>query len=218
MSSSVLVRTSRDGDRFHYLWAARRCLRLLPFGSNLVAITIEGASPVEGLGATEQVQAGEEVIDVGEYYGSEQLATASLVRYVQLKHSTLRADQYWTPSELEDTLRKFAERYQEVERVHGAGTAGKLEFRFVSNRRVGIDLRETIADAANQAQPRHPQNLTKLENFTGLKGPELSTFCNRLSFDDNQDGFWEQRNLLLRISVATLRTQTATRQSNSRNW
>ncbi len=29
MSDSLLVRTSRDGDQFHYLWPARRALRLL---------------------------------------------------------------------------------------------------------------------------------------------------------------------------------------------
>jgi hypothetical protein len=47
MSKSNLVRASRDGDQFHYLWAARRCLRLLFVQTDLVAITIEGASPSE---------------------------------------------------------------------------------------------------------------------------------------------------------------------------
>jgi hypothetical protein len=40
-----LVRTSRDGDQFHYLWAARRCLPLLLPKGDLKAVTIESASP-----------------------------------------------------------------------------------------------------------------------------------------------------------------------------
>ena len=41
------VRPSRDGDQFHYLWAARRCLLLLAPKRDLVAISVEGASPEE---------------------------------------------------------------------------------------------------------------------------------------------------------------------------
>ena len=44
-SNAMLVRPSREGDQFHYVWAARRSLRLLLPSSGLVAVTIEGASP-----------------------------------------------------------------------------------------------------------------------------------------------------------------------------
>jgi hypothetical protein len=197
MSNSKLVRASRDGDEFHYLWAARQCLRLLPPSSDLVAITIEGASPAEGSSPARQLEAGEEIIDVGEYYGDQNFAKASLVRYIQLKHSTLRVDQLWKPSELENTLNKFAQRYLELEQIHGTEPlASKLEFWFISNRRVGPDFLEAITDTADAAQPRHPDNLKKLEIFTSLKGPTLSAFCKQLRFDDNQDGYWAQRNLL----------------------
>jgi len=37
MSKSGLVRSGRDGDQFHYLWAARHCLRLLLATLGLVA-------------------------------------------------------------------------------------------------------------------------------------------------------------------------------------
>jgi hypothetical protein len=63
MSDNISVRASRDGDQFHYLWAARRCLRLLSATSGLVAITIEGASPSES-STGNAVEAGEELIDV----------------------------------------------------------------------------------------------------------------------------------------------------------
>jgi hypothetical protein len=68
MSRSAQVRFSRDGDQFHYLWAARRCLRLLAPHTDLVAVTIEGVSALEAAESA-PVEAGGAVIDVAEYYG-----------------------------------------------------------------------------------------------------------------------------------------------------
>ena len=103
MRDSV-VRASRDGDQFHYWWAARRCLLLLSPTATLKAVTIEGASQSEG-GAAGHIATGEELIDVGEYYGDENISRATLIRYFQVKHSTLRTDLAWTPSELEKRSR-----------------------------------------------------------------------------------------------------------------
>ena len=47
MAETDLLRTSRDGDQFHYYWAARQCLGLLAPGSSLVAVSIEGVSERE---------------------------------------------------------------------------------------------------------------------------------------------------------------------------
>src|ERR1700678_46456 len=94
MSSPNAVRFSRDGDQFHYLWAARRCLRLLPRTSDVVAISVEGASNVESA-QREEIEPGEQVIDLAEYYGSEELRASEFVNYVQLKHSTKNAGMPW---------------------------------------------------------------------------------------------------------------------------
>ena len=99
MSKSDLVRTSRDGDQFHYLWAARRCLQLLSPTLDLAAVTIEGPSPAE-TPVGNSIAAGEEIIDVGEYYGAPSLADAARIRYVQLKHSTVQVADAWTMSGL----------------------------------------------------------------------------------------------------------------------
>jgi len=109
-NNSELVRFSRDGDQFHYLWAARRCLLLLSPTSGLVAVSIEGASKAENAPG-KSLNTGEELIDVAEYYGNEVIEKASCVRYIQLKHSTKHADKPWTASGLEKTLRGFANRY-----------------------------------------------------------------------------------------------------------
>lgn len=65
MGKTDLLRTSRDGDQFHYHWAARRCLALLPPMASLAAVAIEGVSEAEFTGA-DGIVAGEQVIDIAE--------------------------------------------------------------------------------------------------------------------------------------------------------
>lgn len=196
MSKTNLIRPSRDGDQFHYLWAARRCLQLLSASGDLVAISIEDPSPDENSSAP-PVAAGEELIDIGEYYGSENIETARLVRYLQLKHSTLHQDKAWTASGLEKTIEGFAKRYKALLQVHPAeALAGKLQFSFVTNRPIGAELIEAVHDAVAEASPRHPNQLEKLERFTGLSGDRLAAFLKLLHFEGRQDNYWDQRNIL----------------------
>ena len=193
MSNSLKVRASRDGDQFHYVWAARRCLRLLSLTDDLVAITIEGSSTQEAQ-TGEPVEAGEEQIDVGEYYGSEDVRRATLVRYVQLKHSTQNPTKPWLPSGLEKTICGFAERYQEIEKSSKeGGFTIPVEFCFISNRPISISLMETVEDAASGDASRHPNILRRLEEFTSLKGEEFSAFCKLLRLEGKLDDYWLQR-------------------------
>ena len=87
VTSADLVRSSRDGDQFHYYWAARQCLKLLRSGSGLAGVSIEGSSPLDA------VAAGEYVVDIAEYYGAVDPLTAVKIVYRQLKHSTVHADE-----------------------------------------------------------------------------------------------------------------------------
>jgi len=197
MTKTKFVRASRGGDQFHYLWAARRCLLLLPPHSELVAISIEGASPME-VPAESKVEAGEEVIDVAEYYGSEDIEHATLVRYIQLKHSTLRVDAPWTLSGLEKTLKGFAQRYKELQQRYGGETlVGKIEFCVVSNRPIHPGLHKAIDDAAEGTPSRSQQDYKKLKLITGLDSKALSAFCKLLSLEGKQEDYWHQRNSLI---------------------
>ena len=190
------VRPSRDGDQFHYLWAARRCLSLLSSQSGLVGVSIEGPSPDE-LPPASAALAGEELIDIAEYYGDEDVSRAQLVRYMQLKHSSRHAAEAWTASGLEKTLAGFSARYKDLlQRFSSYDLARRLEFWFVTNRPIGPDFTEAVADAASGRVPRHPNELRKLEGFTGLKGAALSSFCSLIRFEDCQEGYWDQRNIL----------------------
>ena len=190
------VRPSRAGDQFHYLWAARRCLQLLSAESDLAAISIEGSSPGEHAGEP-TADAGEEVIDIAEYFGSERVEEARLVRYMQLKHSTLHAAKPWTASGLRKTIEGFAKRYQELLKTYAADAlAAKLQFWFVTNRPIGSTFAEAVTDAAAGAAPRHPDELRKLERFVGLSGDALAAFSKLLHFEGRQDDYWDQRNIL----------------------
>src|SRR5687767_12284270 len=167
MARPDLVRSSRDGDQFHYHWAARQCLELLPGGTDLVAVTIEGASADEA--GDEAIGAGEELIDVGLYFGSEGRSEARLIRYVQLKHSTRRALEAWTASGLEKTINGFAESYAELlRRFPVDDVERRFRFEFTTNRPIDSKVKEAIADLASAVAPRHPDLHRTLIDFTGL--------------------------------------------------
>ena len=192
-----LVRPSRAGDQFHYLWAARRCLALLSPNTDLVGISIEGVSPAEN--ADESVApAGDTVIDIAEYFGDTDPSRAERVCYMQLKHSTRRAAKTWTASGLKTTLKGFAEKYDRHLQQFGADyVSTHFVFWFVTNRPVSTKVVQAIDDAAHGTAARRPAELQKLERFTGLAGAKLSSFCRLLHFKDRHDDYWNQRNILL---------------------
>ena len=139
----------------------------------------------------ESLEAGVDQIDVGEYYGSENLQEATLVRYIQLKHSTQNPTVAWTPSGLKKTIREFSERYREFEKCDDFTTC--IEFCFISNRPINVNLMEAIEDAASEISSRHPNILKKLEDFTSLDGERLSAFCRLLQLEGGQEDYWLQR-------------------------
>ena len=196
-SNPSLVRPSRDGDQFHYLWAARRCLSLLSSQSEMVAISIEGVSPSELSTTTEEV-AGEEQIDITEYYGDERIEFAKCIRYIQLKHSSRRTRKKWTASGLRRTLAQFATRYKDLSNSIGDDELSrKLEFWFVTNRSISARLMEAVDDEARGRISRHPEERKKLVQFTDLNESNLSSFCRLIRFEDRQDDYWDQRNILV---------------------
>lgn len=194
MSYSDSVRYSRDGDQFHYYWAARQCLRLLDPKSQLVAVSIEGASPEEASGQT--VELGEEVIDVGLYFGHEALAQARAVGYFQLKHSTKNPSEPWTASGLKETIEAFSKRFSKFCELHvPALVKEKLSFTFLTNRPVAPEVVQTIEDLARNSTLRHPRIGALLKGYAE-KSNDIAGFFSLLRVQAGQPGLWEQRNLL----------------------
>ena len=193
-----LIRPSRAGDQFHYLWAARRCLALLPPNDGPRWYQHRGSLHRRRFRDESAALADDTVIDIAEYYGDTNPSRAQRVRYMQLKHSTRRAATAWTASGLETTLKGFAEKYGRHLQQFGADyVSTRFEFWFVTNRPVSVIVVQAVDDAAHGTAPRRPAELQKLERVTGLAGAELSSFCGLLHFEDRQDDYWNQRNILL---------------------
>ena len=195
MSGHELVRPSRDGDQFHYYWAARHCLELLPGGGDLSAVAIEGASVAEAPGPG--VEEGQQLIDVALYYGSEVLTAARLVRYVQLKHSTRHPNEAWTASGLGKTIRGFAQRYVElVKQFSASSVLQRFRFEFTTNRPIAVTLQEAIADLAAGAQPRHLSLQQTLVEYTLLDLATAQQFFSIFKAEGSSGDLWTERNLL----------------------
>lgn len=196
MTDRELVRPSRDGDQFHYHWAARHCLALLPGLGDLVAVSIEGASTSEGTTSAEE---GDELIDVGLYYGSEVLEDACRVHYVQLKHSTRRAQEHWTASGLEKTLHGFAKRFLGLlQNTPATVLRQKLRFKFTTNRPIEQKVQEALEDLASACEPRHPSIQDTLVRYSALDATQTADFFKIFSAEGGEPDLWAQRNLLAR--------------------
>ena len=193
-----LTRPSRDGDQFHYLWAARRCLSLLAPQGDLIDIAIESPSPQE-LPPESTPLSGEEVIDIVEYYGHEDLSRARLVRYMQLKHSSRHASAPWTASGLKKTLTGFADRYRDLlETFNPDDVADRFEFWFVTNRPISPAFLEAIRRAVQDEVSQCPEEREKLKQCVGLDESCISSFCRLLHFKPREVGYLDQRNILFR--------------------
>lgn len=194
MASSAQVRTTRDGDQFHYLWAARRCLRLLDAASDLKAVSVEGLSSKD---AAPGARAGEEVVDVAEYYGAETLPQAREVHYLQLKHSTVRTDRDWTASGLTNTLEGFGLQHAELVGRHGeAEILAKVRYGFVSNRPVSAKVRASVRELGAGVAPTHARIAADLVKATKLPSALVPGFFGRLQFFDSEAKFSDQAGIL----------------------
>lgn len=195
MAKQGSVGPSRSGDQFHYQWAARQCLGLLTGENGLVAVAIEGASLDEGDAST---SVGDEVIDVGLYYGSEDVTAAKSIRYVQLKHSSRRSHEPWTASGLKGTIEGFAGRFKELEASLGLDVlAKKVRFIFLTNRPIDGTVLEALADiAAGSTAPRHREIDELLKRYAASAGSNAKSFFAAFSVEAGEPDLWEQRNLL----------------------
>ena len=186
MTSTDLVRSSRDGDQFHYYWAARQCLKLLLPGSGLAAVSIEGSSPEDPMAADGQGPdgdpTGEYVVDIAEYYGDVAPDAADKIVYRQLKHSTARADQPWTKSGLKKTLEGFARRFSALGDT-SPGLRDRVTFEFVSNRPVDDAVIQALNDISRGATPASPQITEYLQGCLGLPEDLAGQFCRQFAVD-----------------------------------
>lgn len=178
------VRPSRDGDQFHYVWAARHSLKLLDPNGDLVMIVVEGSSNNDT-----PKRSGEQVIDLAEYYGSSELATAKLVVYRQFKHTTLQERSPWTASWLKKTLLGFAERYKELLNEH-PGSVENVKFTLTTNRPASSDVHTALAIlelGVSDAGPNAKRAATNLRKWlcTVIRDDQIPSFVRQLTIEDS---------------------------------
>ncbi len=130
------IHYSRAGDIFHYRWAAKRCLKLLDFDTNLKYITVEGSFNPNFLG--------EDVVDLAEY--REDKKGNQSVEYFQLKHSTVRAEEPFNISDLKNSITGFAQRFIEHQRNN---EYKKYKFTIITNREISKNFKRNILKIAN---------------------------------------------------------------------
>lgn len=184
------VGPSRDGDQFHYSRASRLCLELLEASSDLKVVSVEGVSKKDS------VNAGIESIDLALYYGSTSLPTARLVRYRQLKHSTLHADEEWTASGLRKTLKDFSDRFTALVGQFGVQhVCAHFAFEFETNRPLSPRVDQALADLMQGTQGRDARYISRV---TGLASADLQAFASLFRPITRVEGFLEQRALLNR--------------------
>lgn len=194
MGNTDLVRASRDGDYFHYLWAARKALLLLNPLSGLDVLTIEGPSKSE---FQNEIEDGEEIVDVGEYYSSNKFSDASKIIYSQLKHTTVHGEDRFQPSDLEKTLKGFAKRYQKFLTIENKlDVLKKIEFHFISNRAISKGFYESICELQETGKVTKTTNLEKLELYTNLTGKDLEGFIKLVKFPSQEPNYIAQREIL----------------------
>ncbi|MFC3679101.1 hypothetical protein [Bacterioplanoides pacificum] len=183
--SSELVRYSRAGDTFHYRWAARRCLRLLDFNSDLTHITIEGSKEAK-LG-------GEYVIDTAEY--SSDNGKGSSVAYFQLKHSTTRCNENFTLSGLKETIIGFSNRYKDLQEKNHSFTS--IQFLIITNRPISPRFKESINKLARGESGGKSFDDT-IKAYSKLTGKKLQEFCGLLKLVDGEGNYDAQKHALHR--------------------
>lgn len=194
MGNADLVRASRDGDQFHYLWAARKALLLLNPLSGLHALTIEGPSKSE---FTKVIEEGEEIVDVGEYFGSKSFIDASKIIYSQLKHTTVQENENFPPSSLKNTIEGFSKRFRKLLAITSKDLVlQKVEFHFVSNRAISTDFYESIRQLQETGQVTKTENLQKLKDYTDLDGQALEEFIKLVKFPSQEPNYIAQREIL----------------------
>ena len=197
------VRASRDGDQFHYHWAARQCLKLLPGTSDLVAVTIEGPSTEEA--EDSHIEHGEELIDVGLYFGNETRDQARLIRYIQLKHSTLRSNEPWTVSGLKKSIQGFAKRFKGLrDQFSAEDVAHRFRFEFTTNRPIDSKLQDVFQDIAQGRGPCEPKIHELVMQYAGLENGYAAEFFRLFAAAGEEEDLWEQKNMLHQETSAYL--------------
>lgn len=173
-------RASKEGNRYHEAWLARRSLELIFPSDGLIAIAVEGLADETGL-SQETI----EIADATFYFGSTKFDAARKVQIEQFKFSISRQSAPFRAADAAKTLRKFAQADADFKVRHGqASTEAKLRYGITTNRPVAMPFAEALRSAAKGLPPKDAGSKKQLEQIKtalGLQGAALTSFCKRLT-------------------------------------
>lgn len=166
---------SNAGDRYHFVYAARRMLAMLPPRSTVARIELEGV-------ASEDLAAGSAPgdrfvgVDLTEYEGGDDGATASRIVLTQVKYSPLHPERPWTLGRLaqgrSDTRRRRpAVGRSVVAKLAQAYTALRAEL--TTSQAVGDPVELVVQLHTNQHLDRQLQSqLLRIQRAVILASPK----------------------------------------------
>lgn len=175
------VRASRDGHQYHEAWAARVALELIPPGTDLAAIAIEGFSPDD---QDEMSQEAHDIADLVRYRGGPDERTATTIEVVQFKYSVGRPTVPMLAGEMRKTLCKFAAADTDYCKAgKPAGLRDRVRFELVTNRPIDPDV-QTALVALREGRSENGRVagfIATMLDAIGLTGERLADFARRLT-------------------------------------
>ena len=194
MSNATL---SNAGDRYHFVYVARRMLDLLPPGSDLQLIQMENVSSRDQVLACDP----DELlgVDLTEYYGGEDFQSASKSVIVQVKYSPIHPNATWTLNRLSknkttsrgtekpgsSVLRKSANAFSVAYRALGEECRNRFQIRLFSNQPVDeqlkkqiVGIQELLASCSNLSDPACGRQLSTAGGETAILLQELKQITN----------------------------------------
>lgn len=176
------VLASNEGDEFHVVWTARRCLRLLNPLDNLVSVVVEGISPKDTA-----TRGGILKSDTAEYFGADTYETATRFVMSQLKYSPSKGEREkdWSAGGLKDTLQAFAEDFnQKCDEYGEDAVRQKTKYCFVTNRPISSNLLKALDPKSNgKEETKHVENaFNTIQNACGLNDDRFQLFLSLFRF------------------------------------
>lgn len=196
------VRASRDGHEFHEAWTARKAIQLLLPNADLIAIAVEGLSPVDQAGAP---AAAVEVADLTLYYGQcPSFKDADRTIIVQFKYSIAGQSKNFCASDAKKTVKKFSATYRSFKRKYGAkAVEDKLDFQLITNQPISKALLQAIDAAATGTIPTGDvkKQAEQFNTASGLSGKPLAEFARKLKIIENSGSLPQTKNELASLLV-----------------
>lgn len=171
-NASKRVRASRDGDRFHYTWAASKLLCMLNPADNLQQISVEGIDS----SFTDDEPSGSEVIDIVEYYGSSEEELDTLI-IRQFKYSTIRSDSNLSLSEVGSIIGKFVTLDADLRKIYHNV---EIRLSIITNRPISPQVGEAIKALKNDFNVMRNPSVDKLMKILNINIEDARDLCSRL--------------------------------------